>query len=208
MITFIAASCAGIVSSVMTLVIGQPPQHYFWRRQGHAERQLAIIDQLNTLAAELRFLLLRKPEDIDGRRERLFMTLTTAMASVRGLFSSRANQGFMALEGAMLSVLLQANRGDARGCDHIDSNLHAAHHKALRVQEAGFPALSQRQWLRGHARHPLRAQVWDRPQQYWRERVRPKLQKRWVALSVTHVILPSLVAFITAFFIQPWATQC
>jgi hypothetical protein len=31
--------------------------------------------------------------------------------------------------------------------------------------------------------------------------------KRWAAAISTHILLPALVAFITGFFIQPWATQ-
>jgi hypothetical protein len=53
MITFFAALCGGLVSAVITLVLGQPLQHYFWTRQRYAERPFAVIEKLNTLAAEV-----------------------------------------------------------------------------------------------------------------------------------------------------------
>jgi hypothetical protein len=51
--TLIPIFLGGVVSSVLTLLLGQPLQHYFWRRQRLAERQLAALDEFNQVTAQV-----------------------------------------------------------------------------------------------------------------------------------------------------------
>jgi hypothetical protein len=51
--TLLIAPLIGIASALLTILLTPTLQHYFWRRQKCAERQLAIIDEVRTLTAEL-----------------------------------------------------------------------------------------------------------------------------------------------------------
>jgi hypothetical protein len=53
MATLITVFFGGVISALVTLFLGQPLQHYFWRRQRLAERQLATLDEFNKVTAQL-----------------------------------------------------------------------------------------------------------------------------------------------------------
>jgi hypothetical protein len=95
----------GVVSALVTLVLGQPLQHYFWRRQRLAEWQLAVIDQLTILAAELQFLLLYQPEEIDSRREQLATALYRVATRAVDLFSPPAYERFRVVLRTIENIL-------------------------------------------------------------------------------------------------------
>ena len=96
MITFLTALFGGVISAVITLVLGQPLQHYFWRRQRQAERQLVIIDEVNRLASEFMTNFLAHPKGC--LTPDFFRQLRAAGANVNVLFSERTVQVFHRLE--------------------------------------------------------------------------------------------------------------
>jgi hypothetical protein len=181
----------GVVSSLLPLLLGQPLQHYFWRRQRYAERQFPIIEELNTLVAEVHYLLIAQRFSPKAQ-ESLYKTLTLASGNVRSLFSLSSVQQCQALHEVMRSALnasLNAtDTADPEPQHQVLQQLQEAHRSALIAlyRDMGIPPSPPAQWIREHAWHPLRVQVWDRPQQYWCTRGWPTLQ-RWGAQARTKI---------------------
>jgi hypothetical protein len=188
MVTFLAALVAGILSSVITLVFGQPLQHYFWTRQRQAERQFAVIDEVCTLVAELLFLVRLNPEEIDARQEQLYTRLGRTVTGVVSLFSDTAFENFRTILRPMETIIRMgaASPPEERGqlYDQLIDTVKGA--MAALYREVGIPAPPPAQWMREHAWQPLRAQVWDRPQQYWCTTCWPTL-KQWGAQARTRI---------------------
>jgi hypothetical protein len=182
MIAFFAALCGGVISAVITLTLGQPLQHYFWTRQRQAERQLAVIDEANSLAAEVHFLLL-SGEDITPRAEKLFVLLGRTAANVHTLFSKEGYEAFEVLNKTIGVATLQVSpERTPEQRNELSGLLIRAQNHALEIlyREMGIPAPSFGQWMREYAWQPLRGQVWDHPRRYWRDSGWPALQ-RWGA---------------------------
>jgi hypothetical protein len=171
MITFLVVVCGGLVSAVITLPLGQPLQHYFWTRQQHGERQMAIIEEMNTLAADARGLLMH-PEKTADRQLQLYSMLLKASVNVQGLFSEPLFQCFMSLDHAVRAAIRQAETTyhDARFL--IDKHLLFSHSTSLiaMYHDMGIPAPPFGQWLQ--------AQWWDPLLRGWCERWWPTLQQR------------------------------
>jgi hypothetical protein len=186
MVTFLAALVAGILSSVITLVFGQPLQHYFWTRQRQAERQLAIINDVHTLAAELQFLLRYKPEDIIDRQERLYSAFHRVATSVETLFSEVAADRLHVVSEPMEYIMRLREPRQLAERPQLDDQLLSALLDALAAlyQDVGIPTPPPAQWMRVHAWQPLQVRIWDHPRQYWRVSGWPTLQ-RWGAQART-----------------------
>jgi hypothetical protein len=71
--TVLLAAMVGVVSALLTIFLTPRLQHYFWTRQRTAERQLAVIEEMNKLVAEMRWVLSNQ-EGNRNRLERLFIT--------------------------------------------------------------------------------------------------------------------------------------
>src|SRR5918994_7077866 len=105
MLTLLIAPLIGIASALLAIVLTPTLQHYFWRRQRHAERQLAIIEEVNTLAAGLHaFQVIQGDPDLD-RREQFYVRVVKVRNNVTGLFSDQAVQRFMRLDQALCQAL-------------------------------------------------------------------------------------------------------
>lgn len=170
MITFFAALFGGLLSAVITLTLGQPLQHYFWTRQRHAERQFAVIEEVCTLVAELLFLVRLNPAEIDARQEQLYTRLGRTIIGVASLFSATAVESFRTVLSPMETILRTgaASPPEERGqlYDQLMDAVRGA--MATLYQEVGISAPPPARWMPEHAWQSLRAQVWDRSQQYWR----------------------------------------
>jgi hypothetical protein len=183
MVTFITVFFGGVISAVVTLVLGQPLQHYFWRRQRYVERQFAMIEELNAIVAAVDTQLVTEPLSREVQQS-LYQRMVTLTANIRPLFSPPAVEPCQALRRAI------------RGLRAVDPNIRAeirlhiqeVHQDAIRAlyQDMGIPPTPPGQWIREHAWQPLRTQVWERPQQYWDTTCWPTLQ-RWGATSTTRL---------------------
>ena len=88
--TAIIAAFVGIVSALLTNFLVPNLQHYFWKRQRQADRQLTVIDEVTKLGSEFVFLLQRaKGSQIDfsDREEHLHIALITTFVATQALFS-------------------------------------------------------------------------------------------------------------------------
>jgi hypothetical protein len=97
MTTFITVFFGGVISAVVTLLLGQPLQHYFWRRQRLAERQLATLDEFNKVTAQLLHHCWKDYETAAAEQraprlldqgEPVLLALSVLQAQVRVLFST------------------------------------------------------------------------------------------------------------------------
>jgi hypothetical protein len=154
MTTFITVFFGGGVSALVTLVLGQPLQHYFWQRQRHAERQIAAIEEMSALTAELQFLVMHQPEEINTRREQLFTTLLKVTTSVDNRFSRAAWDQFSPALQSMEEILqeppLSAEQRTQRYTQLLRMILEA--HYAL-YRDMGIP--SKRWWTGARMRRHL-----------------------------------------------------
>jgi len=101
-LTAIIAAFVGIASALLTIFLAPNLQHYFWTRQRQAERQLAIIDEMNKLIAEYLWECCRGYDDASSRNEpidldeqfleRFMPALLAAEAQGIALFSSSTRQ--------------------------------------------------------------------------------------------------------------------
>jgi hypothetical protein len=168
-LTILVPAVVGIASALLTIIFTPTLQHYFWRRQRHAEQQFAVIEELNTLAAEMHTFLLTS-EDLDGdRQEQLYLTLVRARHNATALFSYHARQQYLGLDNAILEALFLPEPSASEQRKQVNKQLFHAHQAALTAlyRDMGIPPPPPRQWMREHAWQPLQTQVWDRPQQYW-----------------------------------------
>jgi hypothetical protein len=93
--TILIAAFVGIASSLLTIFLTPTLQHYFWTRQRLAERQLAILDELNKVIAQLLHHCHLDYETAAAEHrmphldphEPVFLVLSTLLAQVRALFS-------------------------------------------------------------------------------------------------------------------------
>lgn len=98
MTTLIPVFLGGVVSSLLTLALGQPLQHYFWRRQRLAERQLATLDEFNQVTAQVLHLCHMDYDTAAAEHrapkgdphEPALLALSVLQARVRVLFSTSA----------------------------------------------------------------------------------------------------------------------
>lgn len=164
MITLISVFFGGVVSALVTLWVGQPLQHYFWRRQRHAERQFAIIDEVNKMAAEFRYRSNRDPHGYKPTEE-FNLALQEVTAKVKVLFSESAFNSFTNLDKAIQQAEL---RPTERPLD-MTTRLQQAHDTALKAlyKEVGIPAPSLGEWFQVKVCLPLT--------KYGRETLWPKL---------------------------------
>ena len=200
MTTFIPVFLGGVVSALVTLLLGQPLQYYFWRRQRHAERQLAIIEGVNKLTAEVQFLLM-SGEDISSHNESLSKVMSATIANVTALFSPQRAAAFDYLHPVIAKALRLPTESPREQRLILATELMYAHHMALiyLYKDMGIPPrrpalwmwehawlpITRRgtqawKWMRGGAWPLLWGRVWDHPQQYWRMSCWPTLC-RWGA---------------------------
>jgi hypothetical protein len=174
MLTFLAALCGGIVSVAIALFLGQPLQHYFWTRQRHAERQLAVIEEVNKPTAEVQFLLL-SGEDVQPRNERLSLALAIAIANVRALFSPAAAASFQSLHPLIAEALRLPPESPREQRLNLGTRLMASHHVTmiLLYRGLGIPAPPPGKWMQEYVWRPIRIRIWNQQQRYWRAR-------RWI----------------------------
>jgi len=186
--TYVIQALVGIAAALLTMVITPSLQRYFWTRQRHAERQLTIIDELRSLAAELQFLVWWKPEDISARQERLYTALYRAGTSVDSLFSEAALDSFLAVSKHMEAIIRLTAPNSSQPRSQLHEQLMTALLDALIVlyRDVGIPPPPPRQWVREHAWQPIRTHVWDHPWQYWCESCWPTLQ-RWGTQARTRI---------------------
>jgi hypothetical protein len=184
-IPFLVGAVVGITSALLTILITPSLQHYFWTRQRHAERQLAVIDEVNTLSAEARgFLLhpelLHHAERIADRQLQLYNMLLKAHVNVKGLFSESVFNEFVSLDHVIRGAISQAETADFETRHRIDKQLLFTHylgHIAM-YRDMGIPAPPFGQWLR--------VQWWDPLLRGWRERWWPTLQQ-WMVTGTTRL---------------------
>jgi hypothetical protein len=155
--TLLIAPLIGIASALLTILLTPTLQHYFWRRQRHAERQLAVIDEMQTLAAELLLLVLHQPEEISARREQLYATLFKVATSVESLFSDAAWERFHPTLRSTEDILQEPPPPEQR------IHVHQVHKEFLTAtvdalaglyQDMGILAPVPRQWMRTRIRQP------------------------------------------------------
>lgn len=168
MATFITVFFGGVISALVTLVLGQPLQHYFWRWQRHAERQLAVIEEVTRITAEVNFLLqaprelMSDREDLRCRYERLYLALEATAAQVKVLFSGAGIETFQALEEALRAGLYQL--GEEWPLEQrrpVVGQLLAYRLATLTFlyREMGIPPRPPWLWFREHVWLPLRARM-------------------------------------------------
>jgi hypothetical protein len=133
---------------VLTLLLGQPLQHYFWRRQRYAERQFAVIDGVNRWAAEVEYYLVTQRFSPESAQE-LYKTITMLGGNVRTLFSLQAVQQCQALHAVMTEGL---DETDTEHRNQIRAQFQERHRDALKVlyKDMGIPPRSLWRWLREH----------------------------------------------------------
>jgi hypothetical protein len=148
------APLIGIASALLTIFLTPNLQHYFWRRQQLAARQLEVIHQMNTLAAEVQFLHTKIQERV-GREEPLLTAFARAKADVEALFSEHTRREITELLMVMARVLKQpvekAIPEDSDEVDQIGTQLRQAHLNAicLMYRDMGIPPPPLGQWLHG-----------------------------------------------------------
>jgi hypothetical protein len=186
--TLLIAPLIGIASALLTILVTPTLQHYFWRRQRSAELQLAVIDEMRTLAAELAFLVSHQPEEISIRRERLFGTLFRVATSTSNLFSEAAYNHFRAALQPMENILSMEELSLREQRTKLYNQIVQGSIGALKAlyEDMGIPPTSPRQWMREHAWQPLRGLVWACRQRAWHERGWLILQ-RWGAQVRTRI---------------------
>jgi hypothetical protein len=115
MMTLIPIFLGGVVSSLLTLLLGQPLQHYYWRRQRYVERQFAMIQELNTLIAAIEPRLAGLVSGIISQEERqTYQEMIGLLANIRALFSPPAFERCQALHQAVHAGWSATDR-DLRG---------------------------------------------------------------------------------------------
>ena len=153
MMTLIPIFLGGVVSSLLTLLLGQPLQHYFWRRQRYVERQFAMIEELNTLVAAMDFRLVAGTLSHEERQS-LYQRMVGLTTNIRTLFSPPAFERCQALRRAIRAGLSATDHG-FRG--EIRRHIQEIHQDALRAlyQDMGIPPTPPRQWMQEHTWQPL-----------------------------------------------------
>jgi hypothetical protein len=184
-IPFLVGAIVGIMSALLTIFITPSLQHYFWRRQRHAERQMTIIDEVSTLAAEARELLLHPEllhhaEDLNDKQRQLYGMLLKAQVNVKALFSGPVFKEFISLDHTIREAISQADTADFDTRHLIDKHLLFTHSLSLNAmyRDLGIPTPPFGQWLR--------AQGWDPLLRGWRERWWPAVHQR-VATGTTRL---------------------
>jgi hypothetical protein len=140
----------GIISALLTIFITPHLQHYFWTHQRHAERQLAVLNQLNTLMSEVHFLMNTPkavwPSNFIARRERLIRGLATAMVNVNSLFSEAASKKMQQLVKAAGEVLtwMEDSEPDPQNPDPKQVHFIETHRTTVAAlyRDLGFPPSS------------------------------------------------------------------
>jgi hypothetical protein len=114
--------------------------------------------------------------------------MPTLSANVRNFFSPPAVQQCRALQEVIRAGLGNIDFTNREQIEQIRWQLDDAHRDALQAlyRDMGIPPTPIGLWVREHAWQPLRARVWDRPQQYWRESCWPPLQ-RWRSRAQTRI---------------------
>jgi hypothetical protein len=112
MTTLIPVFLGGVVSSLLTLLLGQPVQHYFWRRQRLAERQLATLDEFNKVTAQVldHCYMDYDTAAAEQRAPRLdqgdpaLLALSVLQPQVRALFSASSKEATEALVDQLVAL--------------------------------------------------------------------------------------------------------
>jgi hypothetical protein len=157
MTTLIPIFLGGVVSSLLTLVLGHPLQHYFWRRQRLAERQLATLDKFNKATAQVLHLCLMDYDSAAAEHrapkgdphEPVWLELSVLQAQVRVLFSPSSGEAAEELVDRL--VALGSSVPDNLWQEAV-APVTQARERALRVlyKDMGIPPRSPWRWLREH----------------------------------------------------------
>jgi len=86
----------GIISSLLTISITPTLQHYFWKRQRREEIRLAVVEEINRLAAEFITNHIADPNFRPSNEFHQSFHIVSAKAKV--LFSQQAFQDFKNME--------------------------------------------------------------------------------------------------------------
>jgi hypothetical protein len=90
------------------IFITPPLQHYFWKRQRHAELQLKAADELNDIAATFYTI---HSTSVAYKLEQPFLThILSVRGKVKALFSDEASKRFEAMH-----TLIAATGSESRG---------------------------------------------------------------------------------------------
>jgi hypothetical protein len=126
--TLIPVFLGGVVSSLLTLLLGQPLQHHFWRRQQYTQRQFAVIDGLNSWAAEVEYYFVT--QRFSSGSNDFYKTLVMLSGSMRTLFSVRAVEQCQALHAVMREGLAAT---DPEHRTQIWQQFQEAHRDAIKA---------------------------------------------------------------------------
>jgi len=181
--TLIPVFLGGVVSALVTLMLGQPLQHYFWRRQRLAERQLATLDEFNKVTAQLLHHGWMDYETATAeqralhldRGEPVFLALLVLLAQVRVLFSPSAIE---AAEELVSQLVALGNSVADKPWQQAVAPVNEARVKALRslYEDMGISSQLTGHWMRRRVWQPLRVRVWD-PR--WKAQMRPMMRQLW-----------------------------
>jgi hypothetical protein len=179
--TALIAAFVGITSALLTIFLTPHLQHYFWRRQRHAEQQLVAIGEVNKLVAEILFLL-KQGSNMTDRQERLLTALRATVATVSALFSPSAFQTLQEFNLRVAKVMQSQQR------EQMEGQLTNDHFFVITVlyKDMGIPPPSLRRWIQEQAWQPLETWVWSRPRRYWWESCWPTFQQ-WQAQARTRI---------------------
>jgi hypothetical protein len=113
------AALIGFGSAVLAIVLTPALQHYFWRRQRHAELSLAAIDRCTKLIVALSFQLpeIRRSRKRTEADTDLLRRWDAMGLEIRSLFSMRAQRKFRNLNQLIAEFANPEGTGDFRGLD-------------------------------------------------------------------------------------------
>ena len=96
LITASAAFVGGILGTLLTIFVTPRLQHYFWKRQKREELRLAVVTEVNRLAAEFQSNYLFKDhiEDTSERGLRFAQSWIALNGQVKDLFSESTFQTY------------------------------------------------------------------------------------------------------------------
>jgi hypothetical protein len=136
---FLVGAIVGIMSALLTILITPNLQHYFWRRQRHAEWQFAMIEELNMLIAAMEPRLAGLVSGVMGQEERqTYQEMVGLLANIRALFFPLASERCQALHQAIRAGW-SATDPELRG--RMRQHIQEIHQDALRAlyQDMGIP---------------------------------------------------------------------
>ncbi len=128
MFAFVSA-IVGFGSALLAIVLTPLLQHYFWRRQRHAELSLATIERCAKLIIQLQERLLKiqeeKRTETDAADNEILRRWDALGLEIRSLFSKQTNSRFDRLNGLIRAYSYPLELGGFRISDFDSARIEA-----------------------------------------------------------------------------------